>query len=60
MGDLSGREKPDRFVEVFSVASWDEHLRQHDGRLTAADRDAEDAVGALSDPPPRAEHLLPP
>jgi predicted MFS family arabinose efflux permease len=53
-------ERPDRFVEVFSVGSWDEHLRQHDGRLTAADRDAEDAVGALSDPPPRAEHLLPP
>jgi MFS family permease len=31
-------DRPDRFVEVFSVPSWEEHLRQHEGRLTAADK----------------------
>ena len=31
-------DRPDRFVEMFSVPSWEEHLRQHEGRLTAADR----------------------
>jgi MFS family permease len=53
-------DHPDRFVEAFQVPSWEEHLRQHDGRLTAADRAIEDAVLSLSDPPARAEHLLPP
>ncbi|XVV10211.1 MFS transporter [Actinoplanes sp. CA-131856] len=52
--------RPDRFVELFSVPSWDEHLRQHGGRITAEDRALEKAVYALSDPPPRADHLLPP
>ena len=31
-------EHPDRFVELFRVPSWEEHLRQHEGRLTAADQ----------------------
>ena len=53
-------DRPDRFVEIFSVPSWEEHLRQHEGRLTAADRAIEEAALALSDPPARAEHLLPP
>jgi MFS family permease len=53
-------EEPDRFVEMFSVPSWDEHLRQHEGRLTAADQAAEEAVQELSDPPSRGRHLLPP
>ena len=53
-------ERPDRFVEIFSVPTWGEHLRQHAGRLTAADREIEAAAHAFSDPPPRAEHLLPP
>ena len=52
--------RPDRFVELFSLSSWDEHLRQHGGRVTAEDRALEKAVHALSDPPPRADHLLPP
>jgi hypothetical protein len=52
--------RPDRFVELFSVPSWEEHLRQHEGRLTAADQEIEATVAALSDPPPRADHLLPP
>jgi MFS family permease len=53
-------ERPDRFIEIFSVPSWEEHLHQHEGRLTAADREVEEAALAFSDPPARAEHLLPP
>jgi MFS family permease len=52
-------EQPDVFEEIFFVASWDEHLRQHRERLTPADRDFEDAAKALSEPPPRTWHLLP-
>ena len=26
-------DQPDRFIELFSVPSWEEHLRQHEGRL---------------------------
>jgi MFS family permease len=53
-------DRPDRFVEMFSVPSWEEHMRQHEGRLTAADRAVEEAALAFSDPPARAEHLFPP
>jgi MFS family permease len=53
-------DRPDRFIEIFSVASWQEHLHQHEGRLTAADKEVEAAALAFSDPPARAEHLLPP
>jgi quinol monooxygenase YgiN len=53
-------DRPDRFVEAFSVPSWEEHLRQHEGRMTGADRTVEEAALAYSDPPARAEHLLPP
>jgi MFS family permease len=53
-------DRPDRFVELFSVPSWEEHMRQHEGRLTAMDQEVEEAALAFSDPPPRAEHLLPP
>jgi MFS family permease len=51
---------PTRFVELFSVPSWAEHLRQHSGRLTEGDRAVEEAALAFSDPPARADHLLPP
>ncbi|MFL6043641.1 MAG: MFS transporter [Propionibacteriaceae bacterium] len=53
-------DRPDRFIELFSVPSWDEHVRQHEGRLTGADQEVEEAALAFSDPPPRADHLLPP
>jgi MFS family permease len=53
-------DRPDRFVEIFSVPSWEEHLRQHGGRLTATDREVEEAATGFSDPPARAQHLLPP
>jgi hypothetical protein len=50
----------DRFVEQFRVATWEEHLRQHEGRLTAADQAVELAALGFSDPPATADHLLPP
>lgn len=53
-------DRPDRFVEIFSVPSWEEHLRQHSGRLTATDREVEEAALGFSDPPAQAQHLLPP
>jgi MFS family permease len=53
-------DRPDRFVEVFRVPSWEEHQRQHSGRLTATDKVVEDAALSFSDPPARAQHLLPP
>lgn len=53
-------EHPDRFVELFRVSSWEEHLRQHNGRLTVADQRVEELALGYSDPPARAAHLLPP
>jgi quinol monooxygenase YgiN len=44
-------EHPERFVEIFRVPTWDEHLRQHEGRLTATHRTIEEAALAFSDPP---------
>ncbi len=46
------------FEEVFFVASWEEHLRQHRERLTPADRDFEDEAKSLSSTPPRTSHLF--
>jgi MFS family permease len=51
-------ERPGDFEEIFFVASWDEHLRQHRERLTGADRDFEDAAKALSTTPPQTQHLF--
>jgi MFS family permease len=51
-------EDPTRFVEIYQAASWSEHLRQHDERLTVADRHREEAVAALTLEPPRASHLF--
>ena len=53
-------ERPDRFVEIFRVSTWEEHLRQHEGRLTATDQVVEEAALAFSDPPVSTDHLLPP
>jgi hypothetical protein len=53
-------EHRDRFVEQFWVATWEEHLRQHEGRLTGADQAVEQTALGFSDPPATAVHLLPP
>lgn len=52
-------EAPHRFVEVYQVPSWDEHLRQHRGRLTKADQEAEEQARALTEGDPETSHLLP-
>lgn len=38
-----------RFVEIYGVGSWGEHLRQHSGRTTMADRTAEDRAASFTD-----------
>lgn len=43
---------PLRIVEQFVVASWSEHLRQHE-RVTVRDQRRLDAIRALTDPAPR-------
>jgi transmembrane secretion effector len=50
---------PSRFVEIFVVESWAEHLRQH-ARVTAADRKTEDVVRAfhVGPTPPNITHFL--
>lgn len=52
-------ELPRRFVEIYVVPTWDEHLRQHEGRLTGADRATEERARALCEGPPEVAHLLP-
>jgi predicted MFS family arabinose efflux permease len=51
-------ETAHRFVELFVVHSWDEHVRQHRERQTGTDQAFEDEVNSLSDPPPETRHLL--
>jgi MFS family permease len=51
-------EVPDRFVELFAVPSWDEHMAQHTDRLTGADREWEDRAEALSEPHSETSHLI--
>jgi hypothetical protein len=53
-----GRETPHEFVELFVVASWDEHLRQHTDRLTGTDSAYLDYARSLSDPEPTTSHLI--
>ena len=50
---------PNRFVEEYTVPSWEEHLRQHHGRLTGADVEIEKRVDQLADAPPQSAHLFP-
>jgi hypothetical protein len=52
---------PDRVVEEFVVASWDEHLRQHE-RVTRRDAGRFDQIRAMTDPahPPVVTHWLTP
>jgi MFS family permease len=52
-------ERPNTFLESYTVPSWEEHLRQHHGRLTGADVAIEQQVNDLSDPPPQVAHLFP-
>jgi MFS family permease len=50
---------PTRFVEIFLVESWVEHLRQHE-RVTVADRQVQERAAAFhaGDEPPVVTHFL--
>jgi MFS family permease len=50
---------PQRYVETFLVASWVEHLRQHE-RVTRADRQAQEVARAFhsAGTPPKVSHLI--
>jgi MFS family permease len=50
---------PNRFVEEYTVPSWEEHLRQHHGRLTGADAEIEKRVDELAEGSPQSAHLFP-
>lgn len=52
-------EDQHRYVEQFEVPTWEEHERQHQGRLTADDQAIEDAAFAHVTGSPRTQHLLP-
>jgi MFS family permease len=50
---------PVRYVEVYQVPTWEDHLRQHEGRLTGSDEEVEERAMALAEGPPEVTHLLP-
>jgi MFS family permease len=52
-------ERPGEFEEIYVVASWDEHLRQHRERMTATDFAYEEQAKALAETAPQTWHLLP-
>jgi MFS family permease len=52
-------ESPCLFLEQFHVPTWQEHQRQHDGRLTIEDQAIEDAAFTHIVGTPRTRHLLP-
>jgi len=51
--------EPARFVEVYQVPTWAEHLRQHEGRLTVRDEEIEERATSLARGPAVVTHLLP-
>ena len=52
-------DEPNRIIEQFVVASWSEHLRQHE-RVTVRDQERLDTIRALTDPahPTTVTHWL--
>ncbi len=56
---LRDGEDPTRFVELFEVPSWDAHARQHRGRLTGSDAEAENAAHALTSEIGEVRHYFP-
>jgi MFS family permease len=50
-------EVADRYLEIFLVNSWAEHLRQHE-RQTQADRELEGRIGSYLSAEPTVRHLI--
>ncbi len=51
---------PTRFVESYLVGTWAEHIRQHENRLTGADRRFEEHARGYALGEPQVAHLFPP
>jgi MFS family permease len=51
---------PTKFVESYLVGTWAEHLRQHEHRLTGADRRFEEDARHYTLGEPEVAHLFPP
>ena len=51
-------EAPHKFVELYVVSSWEEHLRQHADRLTGADQQYEEEAQGFSERPTDTSHLI--
>jgi MFS family permease len=51
---------PAKFVESYLVGTWAEHLRQHEHRLTGADRRIEEEALRYTVGQPEVAHLFPP
>jgi quinol monooxygenase YgiN len=51
--------EPSTFVQVAQYPTWEEHLRQHTGRLTGTDREREERANALAVEEPEGAHLFP-
>jgi predicted MFS family arabinose efflux permease len=51
-------ETSHRFVELYVVPSWEEHMSQHADRLTGTDRQYEEEAKAFSDPHEETSHLI--
>jgi MFS family permease len=50
-------EVADRYLEIFFVTSWGEHMRQHE-RQTQADREVEGRIYSCLSGEPKARHLI--
>ncbi|WP_078900952.1 MFS transporter [Actinacidiphila yeochonensis] len=53
-------ERENVWVEIFEVPSWQEHLLQHDGRLTGYDAELVERARSLAAGEPRVRHLVAP
>jgi MFS family permease/quinol monooxygenase YgiN len=53
-------EREHVWVEVFEVPSWQEHLLQHEGRLTSYDAELVERARSLAAGEPRVRHLVAP
>jgi Transmembrane secretion effector len=51
-------EAPHKFVELYVVSSWEEHMRQHADRLTGADQRYEEEAQGFSERPTDTSHLI--
>jgi hypothetical protein len=56
-GIFRDTEVADRFLEIFLVNSWAEHLRQHE-RQTQADRELEQRLNSCLSGEPMVRHLI--